>query len=126
MLTQKHRRLVFWCAYSAVFIWILPTPSSLHSPLVHLFPAKAVVQLERPTWDELKQRERDLPQHNLDLPLPEGRNGRYVHFVDQGAGQEWSHQLHERSVLVLFHKNELLTQIPFGVKVDAGAPGSQI
>ena len=103
MLSQKHRRLLFWCAYATFFIWLLPTsPSRNHESPLSLFFGKPALQLERPTWDQLKQWELDLPQHNLDLPLPEGRDGRYVHFVNQGVGQEWSHQLHEMSVPTRF------------------------
>lgn len=31
----------------------------------------------------VRQREDALPQHNLDLPFPEGRTGRYITFLNQ-------------------------------------------
>jgi len=46
-------------------------------------------------WEKLKQYELDLPQHDLNLPSPEGRNGRYVYFSSQGHGLGWNNQLNE-------------------------------
>ncbi|KAE9389245.1 hypothetical protein BT96DRAFT_968007 [Gymnopus androsaceus JB14] len=34
-----------------------------------------------PTYEKLKKWEDDLPQHNLDLPYPEGRTGRYIRML---------------------------------------------
>ncbi|KAG8956286.1 hypothetical protein FRC04_004366 [Tulasnella sp. 424] len=34
-----------------------------------------------PTYEDIKRYESRLPQHDLDLPFPEGRDGRYVKFV---------------------------------------------
>ena len=50
---------------------------------------------EPPTWKRLKKWEDDLPQHNLDLPLPEGRHGRYVLFKNQVQQLGWNNQLNE-------------------------------
>ncbi|KAG9008378.1 hypothetical protein FRB90_008935 [Tulasnella sp. 427] len=47
-----------------------------------------------PTYEELKRHERRLPQHNLDLPFPEGRHGRYVKFVPY-AGYGWNNELQD-------------------------------
>ena len=33
-----------------------------------------------PTFDEYRERERRLPQNNESLPLPEGKDGMYVHI----------------------------------------------
>lgn len=43
-----------------------------------------------PSWDVLRQRELNLPQHNLDLPFPEGKNGRYVKFSNQIRRSGWN------------------------------------
>jgi hypothetical protein len=51
-------------------------------------------------WDDLRKRERELPQHNLSLPFPEGRTGRYVRFTNQNRGLGWSKVLNEMCVLV--------------------------
>ena len=50
---------------------------------------------EPPMWKRLKKWEDDLPQHNLDLPLPEGRHGRYVLFKNQIQQLGWNNQLNE-------------------------------
>ena len=43
-----------------------------------------------PEYGSFREAERMLPQHNLDLPLPEGREGRYVKFSTQLAGKGWN------------------------------------
>jgi len=43
-----------------------------------------------PAWDTLKQWELNLPQHNLDLPFPEGKNGRYIKFSIQCKRTGWN------------------------------------
>lgn len=48
-----------------------------------------------PTYQRLKQWENNLPQHNLDLPFPEGRTGRYVLFKNQITGLGWNNELNE-------------------------------
>ncbi|KAF9564553.1 hypothetical protein CPC08DRAFT_748393 [Agrocybe pediades] len=48
-----------------------------------------------PTWEKLWQYEKDLPQHNPDLPFPEGRHGRYVYFENQIQRLGWNNQLNE-------------------------------
>ncbi|KAK7060401.1 hypothetical protein VNI00_001166 [Paramarasmius palmivorus] len=44
---------------------------------------KATLGFGPPTYERLKDWEAKLPQHNLDLPFPEGRDGRYVKFSNQ-------------------------------------------
>ena len=43
-----------------------------------------------PDYGSFREAERMLPQHNLDLPLPEGREGRYVKFSTQVAVLGWN------------------------------------
>ncbi|KAJ7258729.1 hypothetical protein B0H12DRAFT_1048898 [Mycena haematopus] len=49
-----------------------------------------------PTYEALRKWEEDLPQHNLDLPFPEGRKGRYVKFSNQMNFVGWNNCLNER------------------------------
>ncbi|KAJ6589134.1 hypothetical protein B0H19DRAFT_1206159 [Mycena capillaripes] len=49
-----------------------------------------------PTFEVLKKWEEDLPQHNLDLPFPEGRTGRYVKFSNEFKDVGWNNCLNER------------------------------
>ncbi|KAJ7904848.1 hypothetical protein B0H13DRAFT_1620551 [Mycena leptocephala] len=49
-----------------------------------------------PTYEALKKWEEDLPQHNLDLPFPEGRTGRYVKFSNQMRFVGWNNCLNDR------------------------------
>lgn len=48
-----------------------------------------------PTHDAIREYEKNLPQHDLDLPFPEGRTGRYVRFNIQPKGQGWNNILNE-------------------------------
>ncbi|KAJ7192905.1 hypothetical protein GGX14DRAFT_537686 [Mycena pura] len=49
-----------------------------------------------PTYEELLKWEDDLPQHNLDLPFPEGQTGRFVKFSNQANFLGWNNCLNER------------------------------
>jgi hypothetical protein len=51
-------------------------------------------------WTDLRKWERELPQHNLSLPFPEGRTGRYVRFTNQVRGLGWNNVLNEMCVLL--------------------------
>lgn len=51
-----------------------------------------------PRYDSLIAAERALPQHNLALPFPEGRNGRYIRFSTQTSGLGYNNVLQELSV----------------------------
>ena len=48
-----------------------------------------------PTYESLREWESALPQHNLNLPFPEGRKGRYVLFKNQIEGLGWNNALNE-------------------------------
>lgn len=48
-----------------------------------------------PKYERLIEWERNLPQHNLDLPFPEGRTGRYVKFTNQIKMLGWNNVLNE-------------------------------
>jgi len=39
-----------------------------------------------PRFYEWHDREKQLPQHDPNLPYPQGREGRYIHFANQGFG----------------------------------------
>ncbi|KAJ7162950.1 hypothetical protein C8R46DRAFT_1101970 [Mycena filopes] len=49
-----------------------------------------------PTFAALRAWEENLPQHNLDLPFPEGKTGRYVKFSNQMNFVGWNNCLNER------------------------------
>ena len=40
-----------------------------------------------PLFPEYHQRELDLPQHNPNLPLPEGKNGKYLWIANHVVGE---------------------------------------
>jgi len=53
-----------------------------------------------PTYKEVREAEWNLPQHNLDLPFPEGKNGRFVKFSCEISYLGWNNVLNERCVRV--------------------------
>jgi hypothetical protein len=52
-------------------------------------------QYDRPYWEDVREYEKHLPQHNLSLPYPEGRTGRYLHFDLQSEGVGWGNVITE-------------------------------
>ena len=48
-----------------------------------------------PGYEDIRKWESALPQHNLDLPFPEGRTGRYVKFSNQIQQLGWNNVLNE-------------------------------
>lgn len=68
-----------------------------HSPAAVLWLRQegGLLTTPRPNHDAIREYERNLPQHNLDLPFPEGRTGRYVRFNIQPKGQGWNNIMNE-------------------------------
>jgi hypothetical protein len=50
---------------------------------------------EPPNYLALRQWEAALPQHNLSLPFPEGKSGRYVKFSNQIRWLGWNNCFNE-------------------------------
>ena len=66
------------------------------TPPSHVQVSTTPVDLDLPpAYERLKKWEMDLPQHDLDLPFPEGRTGRYVLFKNQITGLGWNNVLNE-------------------------------
>lgn len=54
--------------------------------------------LPLPSYTTIYDMEKALPQHNLDLPFPEGRYGRYIRFSTQPSHLGWNNVLNEMQV----------------------------
>lgn len=52
-----------------------------------------------PKYESMRKWEENLPQHNLDLPFPEGRSGRYVRFSNQIVMLGWNNVFNEVFVI---------------------------
>lgn len=52
-----------------------------------------------PTYEKLRKWEDSLPQNDLSLPLPEGKGGRYVRFMNQIRLLGWNNALGDVYVL---------------------------
>lgn len=51
-----------------------------------------------PLYPKYRQNELALPQHNPDLPLPEGRHGKYIWMSEHVYGSGWGNALQEHFV----------------------------
>lgn len=99
------RRRQYWIVIVVVIVIFVVLASHNPTTLTTTFngeknaPAKPKTHWEKPpTLAKLKQWERDLPQHNLNLPFPEGRSGRYVKFSNQVKRLGWNNAFNEMCV----------------------------
>lgn len=78
----------------------LPPSSPPSSPSPNSTASKEPEQEERlpPMYPELKAAELTLPQHDEDLPFPEGKNARFIRFGNQMWGVGLNNQLFEMYV----------------------------
>ncbi|KAG6860179.1 hypothetical protein C0995_014749 [Termitomyces sp. Mi166 len=88
------RRRHFWLLFGLVVLVIFLITHIPNKSLTTTDEPKAKWAVP-PTWEKLKQWERDLPQHNINLPFPEGKNGRYVKFSNQVKRLGWNNALNE-------------------------------
>jgi len=63
-------------------------------------------------WDKLYKWEDGLPQHDVNLPFPEGKEGRYVYFHNQIQMLGWNNQLNEVFVFLFLFYSFLSTKHP--------------
>ncbi|KAF9005523.1 hypothetical protein BDQ17DRAFT_1399176 [Cyathus striatus] len=111
-----RRRPATWAILLIGAVSLFFTYRYLHSHgrgdngLIFSMNPETVVDLDvPPTWEELKKWERELPQHNLDLPFPEGKTGRYVYFKSEIYQLGWNNVLNERLMnTYLAYKSKLL------------------
>jgi hypothetical protein len=54
-----------------------------------------VIEMGPPHYDSIHEYERNLPQHDLSLPFPEGKDGRYVWFANQIKLLGWNNCFNE-------------------------------
>ncbi|KAG5353909.1 hypothetical protein C0989_000152 [Termitomyces sp. Mn162] len=95
------RRRHFWlfCGLVVLIIFLITHPASDYLPNNSATTALPKIKwAEPPTLEKLKQWERDLPQHDLELPFPEGKTGRYVKFSNQVKRLGWNNALNEMCV----------------------------
>jgi hypothetical protein len=76
-----------------------------------------------PKYEFLYEWERNLPQHDIDLPYPEGRTGRYVMFRNQIRALGWNNVFNEMCVS---HLNSPPQSPLIYTQIDEYAPGIRI
>ncbi|KAK7037688.1 hypothetical protein VNI00_010914 [Paramarasmius palmivorus] len=105
--TRRVQFLALFLVCTAVLLFL--TTSTTYSPLsgvINYIPFQGseefsgTVEPERrppepPTWERLRKWEDNLPQHNLELPFPEGNTGRFVRFSNQVKQLGWNNVLNE-------------------------------
>ncbi|GLB38170.1 hypothetical protein LshimejAT787_0500350 [Lyophyllum shimeji] len=92
-----NRRRHYWVLFVVLIVVLfLLTHSASVTKTTSQHPADSRLRYEEPpTLEKLKKWERELPQHNLDLPFPEGKTGRYVKFSNQVKRLGWNNALNE-------------------------------
>ena len=104
----KHPRQKFW---TTIFMLIVMLTSLYYSfqltraamPYNRSTPMESLTSQDSPPeFTELREWERNLPQHNLDLPYPEGEGGRFVFFANSKAHPVgWNNKLNDMCVFTL-------------------------
>jgi len=62
-------------------------------------------------WDTLYKWEDSLPQHDVDLPFPEGKEGRYVLFSNQIQMLGWNNLLNEMCAFLCYILKQKMTNL---------------
>ncbi|SJL07168.1 uncharacterized protein ARMOST_10511 [Armillaria ostoyae] len=88
---RRPATLVFTLIMAGVMLWLLRYYDLVVNGV--LSPVSVVDTDRPPNYDWLRQWEHDLPQHNLSLPAPEGKAGRYVKFSSQTQMLGWNNVL---------------------------------
>lgn len=99
---QRHRLqfIIAFVVATILFLFVLSPSNALKS-----FTKPGVTQIYKettdkpqsppPKYERLREWEKNLPQHNISLPYPEGKNGRYVFFSNQVKMLGWNNVLNE-------------------------------
>lgn len=100
-VTSKRRTLVLCIAFGVVLLLFLLRYSShaQRMPWRRSQGGKGPL----PTYDDIYEMERNLPQHDLALPFPEGKTGRYVKFSNMIYMLGWNNVLSELYVVSLVY-----------------------
>jgi hypothetical protein len=100
-----NRRRQYWVIFVVILVIVLLLihPATVLTKKIPPPPQPKIVGWEYPpSLTKLKQWERNLPQHNLDLPFPEGRTGRYVKFSNQVQRLGWNNAFNEMCVFLSY------------------------
>ncbi|KAJ7765678.1 hypothetical protein B0H16DRAFT_1661505 [Mycena metata] len=87
---------------AALLTVIFVTVATIHPKLRHIarvnynyYIGDVGPQDGPPRYTALREWEANLPQHNLSLPFPEGKTGRYVKFANQARQLGWNNCFNE-------------------------------
>ncbi|KAF9005521.1 hypothetical protein BDQ17DRAFT_1353281 [Cyathus striatus] len=100
LLTNRRRLFQLLLGFLGAFTFLTFLTYRRAPPPVHT--EKIIVPVSQPedhdvppSYTKLREYEKGLPQHDLELPLPEGKKGRYVVFRNQIAMLGWNNCLNE-------------------------------
>ena len=109
--TQRKQMIVFICVYIILVLalghytytsgYLNNVKSTSFSSSPALSNPNQPLIYPPPKYERLYEWEKNLPQHNLDLPYPEGRTGRYVKFSNQIRLLGWNNVLNELCVSLI-------------------------
>jgi hypothetical protein len=92
VITCRTILLLFTLTFLAFFSFDKPDQLFVY-PRGIFFTGK--INARPPAYKSHFEQEQNLPQHSLDLPFPEGRQGRYVKFKNQVEKLGWNNVLNE-------------------------------
>ncbi|KAJ6531767.1 hypothetical protein B0H19DRAFT_965966 [Mycena capillaripes] len=93
---RRNQILVFFCFVIFLFFSARQFNKRVEPPAIDTFPPPENLRFAGPpTYEKLWAWEQNLPQHNLDLPFPEGKTGRYVKFSNQVHRLGWNNCFNE-------------------------------
>ncbi|KAJ3552772.1 hypothetical protein NP233_g12796 [Leucocoprinus birnbaumii] len=95
--SRRRKLFIFAFVLVAIIFLLSLRPVQQFSPVSSLLPVNDVDKNTDypPSYERLRNWEDSLPQHNLDLPLPEGSHGRFVIFPERRKKLGWNNCLNE-------------------------------
>ncbi|KAG6827606.1 hypothetical protein H0H92_011145 [Tricholoma furcatifolium] len=98
---MRHRQRFFiGLAVALILLLLVTNPSKTYHKIIgnsHKIYEETLYhpKVPPPTYESLRRWEDNLPQHDVNLPFPEGKTGRYVKFSNQIVMLGWNNVLNE-------------------------------
>ncbi|TFK70537.1 hypothetical protein BDN72DRAFT_532335 [Pluteus cervinus] len=93
--SQRLQFLVLITACGLLYLWFSYAHPTRHPSSLPIPPKYDKKKLPPPPYERLWKWQENLPQHNLSLPFPEGRTGRYLKFSCEVKLLGWNNVFNE-------------------------------